>query len=165
VGVDGEPHPPADRHQHTILARRVTQSVSGPSILDLIAEREAAASTTAERLREQIATLTDQLALAETELADLATTRKTLLSLTGDLDATTPADTTVASPAYQQILATFAATAGGMRAKDVCLALGSGITAKDTEGMRAKLKRLVNRHILTENEPGLFTLAPPTSPA
>jgi hypothetical protein len=28
--------------------------------------------------------------------------------------------------------------------------------------MRAKLKRLVNRSILTELEPGLFTLTPPT---
>lgn len=52
-----------------------------------------------------------------------------------------------------------------MRAKDVCLALGVGVAAKDTEGMRAKLKRLVARQILTEAEPGLFTLAPADQPA
>jgi hypothetical protein len=43
-------------------------------------------------------------------------------------------------------------------AKDICLALGLGTTPKDTEGVRAKLKRLVNRQVLTETEPGLFTL-------
>ena len=31
---------------------------------------------------------------------------------------------------------------------------------KDTEGVRAKLKRLVNRQILTESQPDLFTLNP-----
>ncbi|ADI13141.1 hypothetical protein SBI_10023 [Streptomyces bingchenggensis BCW-1] len=36
------------------------------------------------------------------------------------------------------------------------------MTPFNTEGMRAKLKRLVNRGILTEPEPGLFTLTPPT---
>jgi hypothetical protein len=45
------------------------------------------------------------------------------------------------------------------RAKDVCHALGIGVTPKETEGIRAKLKRLVNRHILTETQPGLFTLS------
>ncbi|MFF3867164.1 hypothetical protein [Micromonospora sp. NPDC001898] len=48
-----------------------------------------------------------------------------------------------------------------MRAMDICHALGTGVTAKDTEGLRAKLKRLVARHILTEPEAGLFTLASP----
>jgi hypothetical protein len=40
----------------------------------------------------------------------------------------------------------------------ICLALGIGTEPKDTEGIRAKLKRLVNRQILTESQPGLFTL-------
>jgi len=35
--------------------------------------------------------------------------------------------------------------------------------AKDTEGLRAKLKRLVARAVLTEPEPGLFALAQPTT--
>jgi hypothetical protein len=41
----------------------------------------------------------------------------------------------------------------------VCRALGIGTEPKDTEGIRAKLKRLTNRQILTETELGLFTLA------
>ncbi|MEU7908292.1 hypothetical protein [Actinoplanes sp. NPDC049118] len=50
-----------------------------------------------------------------------------------------------------------------MRAKDVCHALGIDTEPKDTEGVRAKLKRLVKRRQLTELEPGLFAL--PTPPA
>ncbi|RKR88336.1 hypothetical protein BDK92_2649 [Micromonospora pisi] len=132
-----------------------------PPLLDLLTERETAARAAAERLREQIASLSDQLTTAETELAELAITRKTLLSLTGHTDTTAPADATVASPAYQQILAVFHTATSPMRAKDICHALGTGVTAKDTEGLRAKLKRLVARQILTEPEAGLFTLAPP----
>jgi hypothetical protein len=137
--------------------------MTSPSVLELIAQREAAASVTAGRLREQIATLTDQLTAAETELAELAVTRNTLLRLTGQPDpSTTPADATTASPAYQQILAVFSTATGGMRAKEICRALGAGTTANDTESLRAKLKRLVARQILTEPEPGMFTLVPPT---
>lgn len=129
-------------------------------IFDLIAEREAAATATATALREQIAVLTDQLARAETELSELAITRKTLTSLTGQPAENTPTDATIASTAYQQILTAFSTATDGMRAKDVCLALGLDTAAKDIEGTRAKLKRLVARQILTEPEPGLFSLAP-----
>lgn len=135
-----------------------------PSILELIAGRQAAAAETAQRLRAQIATLTNQLAAAETELAELEITRNTLTRLTGHTDATALADATVASPAYQQILAAFTTTTGGgLRAKDICKALGLGVTAKDTEGIRAKLKRLTARRVLTEPEPGLFVLAEPAT--
>jgi hypothetical protein len=50
----------------------------------------------------------------------------------------------------------------GMRAKDVCLTLGLGATPKDTEGLPAKLKRLVARQILIETEPGRLAIAPTT---
>ncbi|MCX4469432.1 hypothetical protein OOK41_16825 [Micromonospora sp. NBC_01655] len=136
-----------------------------PSLLNLLTERETAAGITVDRLREQIASLTDQLTAAETDVAELAITRKTLLSLGGHLDVAAPADPTVASPAYQQILAVFHGATAPMRAKDICRALGTGTTAKNTEGLRAKLKRLVARQILTEPEAGLFTLAPPTPSA
>jgi hypothetical protein len=54
----------------------------------------------------------------------------------------------------------FTTATDAMRAKDVCLALGLGTTPKDTEGLRAKLKRLVAREILVETQPGLFALTP-----
>jgi len=138
--------------------------VSRPSILDMITDREAAARRGADRLREQIAALTEQLRLAETELADLSTTRSTLLNLTGGPQPNADADAgeTIARPAYQQILAVFGPTRA-MRAKDVCLALGTDTAPKDTEGARVKLKRLVARGVLTEEKPGLFALAPPTA--
>ena len=136
--------------------------VSKPSILDLLGDREAAARRGADRLREQIAALTEQLRLAETELADLSTTRTTLLTLTGGPQPNADADATIARPAYQQILTVFGSTSR-MRAKDVCLALGADTAPKDTEGARVKLKRLVARGVLTEEKPGLFALAPPTT--
>lgn len=136
-----------------------------PPIWDLITEREAAAQAAAGHLREQIAKLTEELALADTELAELAITRKTLMKLTGTAEATAPVDETIAGVAYQKILAVFTTAVAPMRAKDVCLALDIGVTAKDTEGIRAKLKRLVTRQILTEAEPGLFALAPATPSA
>jgi hypothetical protein len=51
----------------------------------------------------------------------------------------------VISSAYQQILAVLGTTATGMRAKDICLALGVEPLPKHVEGARAKLKRLVTR--------------------
>jgi hypothetical protein len=140
----------------------VADPVSRPSILDLIGDREAAARRGADRLREQIAALSEQLRLAETELADLSTTRSTLLTLTGGPQPDADAGETIARPAYQQILAVFGPTRA-MRAKDVCLALGTDTAPKDTEGARVKLKRLVARGVLTEQKPGLFALAPPVA--
>ena len=134
------------------------------SILDLITAQEAAATAQAEQLREQITTLAEQLTAAETELADLATTRATLLRLTG-ADDPPSADATLASTAYQQILAVFTTTGDidGLRAKDICRALGVDTTANHTESLRAKLKRLVARGALAEPEPGLFTLTRPAT--
>ncbi|GAA0903876.1 hypothetical protein [Virgisporangium aurantiacum] len=110
-------------------------------VLELITAREAVAATQAEQLRVQIAAFTEQLAVVDAELADLATTRDTLLRLTGTTTSNAaPTDATVASPAYQQILAVFAATSNPLRAKDICVALGTGTAAKNTESLRAKLK-------------------------
>jgi hypothetical protein len=137
--------------------------VNHESILDLITTRETVAAAQAEQLREQITTLAAQLAAIETELADLATTRAMLLRLTGATGDPPPADATLASTAYQQILAVFATAERGLRAKDICHALGVGATANHTESLRAKLKRLVARGVLTEPGPGLFTLAQPAT--
>lgn len=141
-----------------------------PAVWELIAEREMATAAAAETLREQIAKLSAELALVDTELAELAITRATLTKLIGVAEATIPIDTaadaTVASAPYQQILTVFTTattTTGGMRAKDICQALDLDITARHTEGIRAKLKRLVARNVLVEPEPGLFTLAPASS--
>jgi hypothetical protein len=126
------------------------------TILDLIAAREAAARAARDDLREQQAKLAAEVAAIESELADLATTRQTLTKILEHEG--TAAEPAVISEPYQQILAVFTPDRGALRAKDVCRALGIGTEPKDTEGVRAKLKRLVNRQILTETQPGLFTL-------
>jgi hypothetical protein len=133
-----------------------------PSIVDLIVEHETAAAKTAKALREQIAELTDRLAIVETELTELAITRRTLLRLTSQTASTTP-DTLVSSGPYPQILTVFATATGGIRAKDVCLAMYSEATPRDVDKMRVRLKRLATHQILTELEPGLFALAQPDS--
>jgi hypothetical protein len=132
--------------------------VNTTTILDLITAHEAAASAVRNDLREQMTKLAGELAAIDCELADLATTRRTLTKLTRD-EVTSPEPAIISEP-YQQILALFTPDSPALRAKDVCLALGIGTEPKDTEGIRAKLKRLVNRQILTETQPGLFTLTP-----
>ena len=127
------------------------------TVLDLIAAREAAAAAALDQLRQQQARLAVEVAATESELADLATTRQTLTKILED-EVTAPEPAVISEP-YQQILAVFTPDRGALRAKDVCLALGIGTEPKDTEGIRAKLKRLVNRHLLTESQPGLFTLS------
>ncbi|WP_229075021.1 hypothetical protein [Actinoplanes sp. DH11] len=128
------------------------------TVLDLIAAREGAASAARDELLQQQAKLAAAVAAIDAELADLATTRQTLTKiLENEVTASEPA---VISEPYQQTLAAFTPDRGGLRAKDVCRVLGLGTEPKDTEGVRVKLKRLVNRQILTESQPGLFTLNP-----
>jgi hypothetical protein len=135
------------------------------SILDLITDRQTDVAAAIATLREQIGKLTDELRTAETELNDLATTRSTVTRLTATCDLPTP-DGPLDNTAYQQIIAAFQTSdRRAMRAKDVCHALGLGTEPKDTEGVRAKLKRLVKRRILTEAEPGLFALTTPIAAA
>jgi hypothetical protein len=128
------------------------------SILDMITDRQADVAAAIATLREQIGKFTDELRTAETELNDLATTRTTVTRLTATSDLPTP-DGPLDNTVYQKIIAAFQTGNGGaMRAKDVCHALGLGVEPEDTEGVRAKLEHLVKGRVLSETEPGLFTL-------
>jgi hypothetical protein len=64
-------------------------------------------------------------------------------------------------PACQQILDAFADLRRPLRACDLCLALDPPVVAKNTENIRSELKRLANRGILIETEPGLFAQSRP----
>jgi phosphate uptake regulator len=128
------------------------------TLLGLIGERETTAAATAARLRKQISLFTAELTRIDRELADLATTRTTLRELAAT--EFTADDPTVISSAYQQILTVLGTATAGMRAKDICLALDIEPLHKNVEGARAKLKRLVNRKLVTESETGIFILAP-----
>jgi hypothetical protein len=135
----------------------------GQHLLDRIDAREQALAREAEEVQARIDELAARLREVRQEISDLQVTRKTLLSLAGADDsqpAAEPAEPAPAlpdHPAYQQILDAFADLRRPLRARDLCLALDLPIVAKNTEGIRSKLKRLVSRGILTETEPGLFT--------
>jgi hypothetical protein len=141
-----------------------------PSLMEALEAREAAARGRADRLRERIAGLSEKLSQVETELSRLRITRETVDEVLSDgpgaagpagdvesavspltdltpvmLAAEAAGDTTVTSPAYRRILVSFAEAAGPKRCKDVCAAVGLEMGANHVEGMRSKLKRLVER--------------------
>jgi hypothetical protein len=133
------------------------------SLFAMIAEREADARATVEELRAGIDKLTEQLTAAETELSRLVITRETAMLL-GYTEPDEDPDTTVAQPAYLNILAEFERADGPLRAGQLCQILDVGTEPKHREGMRARLKRLAARGILEETEPGLFNLVAKTTP-
>lgn len=63
--------------------------------------------------------------------------------------------------AYRDVLEVLADAGGAMRAGRISTAVGRGESAARVEGLRGKLKRLVERGWLTEDEPGMFALAEP----
>jgi hypothetical protein len=146
-------------------------------LLERLAVRQAAAQADVDRLRTQIAALTEELAAAEETLSRLEITHQTVLAVLAEDEpqpSPSPPPDTVASPTtdtipieatadYRRILAVLAHTDRGLHAKDLCEALDTGTEARHVEAMRAKLKRLVRRGVLTEPEPGLFVMAQPTN--
>jgi hypothetical protein len=149
------------------VAARVTAADPGRHLLDRIDAREQALAREADDAQARIDELAARLRELQQEISDLQVTRKTLLSLAGQdggQPAAEPAEPPPAlpdHPAYQQIMTAFADLRRPLRARDLCLALDLPIVAKNTEGIRSKLKRLVSRGILTETEPGLFTQSRP----
>ncbi len=144
--------------------------------MEALEAREAAARGRAEELR-------GQLAAAESEVSRLVVTRETVAEVLAAPSGALPpgvepvpvaglvraaallvaaeagGDQAVTSPAYRRIAAVFADTAGPLRCREVCTALGEEATASRVETMRQKLKRLTERGVLAEPEPGLFALA------
>ncbi|MGW0801389.1 hypothetical protein [Nonomuraea sp. NPDC002799] len=125
--------------------------------LERLAEREAAAQAEADHLREQIGELTQRLSTAEQVLSRLRVTRQTILEMTGE-PSEASSGAAVLSPVYRQILTIVEQAPDGLRVKDICRMLNTDVDHKHTESLRAKLKRMVARGVLTEPEPGLFTL-------
>ncbi|WP_067480663.1 hypothetical protein [Nocardia amamiensis] len=60
---------------------------------------------------------------------------------------------------YQDLLEVLSDAERGLRAGHVAAALGLDPNASKVEGLRSKLKRLVARGWVTEDTPGMFTLA------
>ncbi|MDP4512155.1 hypothetical protein [Nonomuraea turcica] len=130
----------------------------GTWLLDKIEAREQAVAGQIERTRAEIDTLTARLRDLDEAAEHLRITRKTLLSLADEpeTDTTPPAPVIPDHPAYRQILNIFGDLGRPLRARDLCQTLDLPIVPKNTEKIRAKLKRLVGQGILVETEPGLF---------
>jgi hypothetical protein len=144
----------------------VTAADPGRHLLDRVDAREQALARQAEQAQAAIDEAAARLRELQQEISDLQVTRKTLLSLAGQDDEPAPEPAAPAPPlpehpAYQQILDAFAELRRPLRARDLCTALDLPIAARNTEGIRSKLKRLVSRGILIETEPGLFTQPSP----
>ena len=140
----------------------MTTADPGRHLLDRIDARKQALAGEAEEAQARIDDLAGRLREVHQEISDLQVTRKTLLALAARDDEPAPGPATPAPelpghPAYQQIMDAFAEFRRPLRARDLCTALDLPIAARNIEGIRSKLKKLVSRGILDEPEPGLFT--------
>ncbi|MGI5192190.1 hypothetical protein ACQEVY_00795 [Streptomyces sp. CA-288835] len=118
-------------------------------------ERELAAQ--AEAAKERIAELSAQLEELDRAAEQVRITRKTLLELPDPQPPAPWAPKLPDHPAYQQIMAVFAAADTPLRARQVCEAMDLEIAPNNINNTRLKLKRLVERGILAETGQGLFT--------
>lgn len=133
-------------------------------VLARLDSREHALARQAEALERDLADLAERRSEIQAERDQLAQARKTLLRLDLDVPAppTPPAPPLAAlpeNPIYAEILGVFTATGRPQRIRDLCHALDLSTEPKVREGLRHKLKRMVQRGVLTESEPGVFALA------
>ncbi|MGW0210461.1 hypothetical protein ACWDZ8_33340 [Streptomyces sp. NPDC003233] len=157
-----------------------------PSVLGLLEPREKKVRAEVARLREEAERITTALSAAEVQLERLGQARETVTEVLAEPDAETTgqveaaavsgstvphrvegAGAKVLAPEYQRILAVLAAPEadGGMRARQIALALGEKAVPARVEGMRSRLKRLTARGWASEVEPGLFTFCKELVPA
>ncbi|MDQ0765354.1 hypothetical protein [Streptomyces canus] len=127
------------------------------AVLARLEEQEREIAAQAEATRGRIAELTAQLEEFGRVAEEIRITRKTLLALPDPSPPTPLAAKLPDHPAYQQIMAVFAAAGAPLRARAVCEAMDLEIAPSNVNNVRLKLKRLVERGILTEPEQGLFT--------
>ena len=158
------------------------------SLIDELQRREAAARAEAEELRGQIAQLTERLAGVEERLSRLVITRETVDEVLNGAGSEAAAPPDGAAPsrvgnlspagvlavppwrpglevsalpeAYRDLLEVAEDAGGPLRAGQIAAAAGLSTDKAKVEGLRAKLKRLVERGWLAEEAgPGLFELA------
>ncbi|MFV2179794.1 hypothetical protein ACFHW2_43025 [Actinomadura sp. LOL_016] len=125
-----------------------------PSELSAYLEQcEHVARAEADRLQAAITELTEQLDHTRQHCDRLAPTRRTLQEITDPEPGEPAGRIHTLPPAYRDILALFTRTDGALRAKDLCKTLETGTEPRHVEAMRAKLKRLVGRDVLTNPSP------------
>ncbi|MGW0576719.1 hypothetical protein ACWD25_12270 [Streptomyces sp. NPDC002920] len=127
------------------------------AVLARLDERVGEVATQVEATKEQIARLTAQLTELDRAAEEIRITRKILLELPDPQPPAPPAPKLPDHPAYQQIMAVFAAADHPLRARQVCEVMDLTIAPNNVNNIRLKLKRLADRGILVEIEQGLFT--------
>ncbi|MFB7332578.1 hypothetical protein ACFC00_13115 [Streptomyces adustus] len=127
------------------------------ALLARLEEREREITAQAETMREQITQLTTQLDELGRTAYEIRITRKTLLELPDPQPPAPSAPKLPDHPAYQQIMAVFTAVDHPLRARRVCEAMDLPVVPNTINNVRLELKRLADRGILAETEPGLFT--------
>ncbi|MDI9889431.1 hypothetical protein QMZ92_35280 [Streptomyces sp. HNM0645] len=127
------------------------------AVLARLEEREREIAAQAEAVKERIAELSAQLEEFHRTAEEIRITRKTLLELPEPVPPVPPPPKLPDHPAYQQIMAVFAAADAPLRARQVCEAMDLEIAPNTINNTRLKLKGLVERGILAETEQGLFT--------
>jgi hypothetical protein len=153
------------------------------SLLEALEARERAARARVEGLRAEMDRLAERLAAEQALLGRLEITRQTVVEVLageelpgGDAVVADPDPNAVVGAAvtgvagqvpvfgqdgdghrlpvtYRDVVEVLA-DAGPLRARQVCQAVGVGVESRHREGMRIKLKRLVERGWLVETEPG-----------
>jgi predicted nucleic acid-binding Zn-ribbon protein len=126
------------------------------AVLVRLEEREREITAQAEATREQIAQLTARLDELGRAAEEVRITRKTLLELPDRQPPAPLAPKLPDHPAYQQIMAVFAAAEAPLRARQVCEAMDMEIAPNNINNTRLKLKRPTERGILVETQQGLF---------
>ena len=160
------------------------------SLIDELQRREAAAREEAEELRERIAQLTERLAGVEERLSQLVIARETVDEVLGGASpeaspTVTPEETagsrfghlspvgvltvppwrpgleaSVLPEGYRDLLEVAEDAGRPLRAAQIAAAAGLSTDKAKVEGLRSKLKRLVERGWLAEEAgPGLFSVA------
>jgi len=113
-------------------------------------------------LEQQLEELTAELHEITSKREDLRVTRKTLIELDADVpippQTPRPHEALPENPAYGEILDALHNATSPLRARAVCEALDLGTSATAVNGMRHKLKRMVDRGVLAEPEIGLFAI-------
>jgi hypothetical protein len=147
----------ADRGHRCGLAQRMTGGeLTLGAVLVRLEEREREITAQAEATREQIAQLTARLDELGRAAEEVRITRKTLLELPDRQPPAPLAPKLPDHPAYQQIMAVFAAAEAPLRARQVCEAMDMEIAPNNINNTRLKLKRPTERGILVETQQGLF---------
>jgi hypothetical protein len=156
-----------------LAARENTVAESVEAIREQIAVltgRLAAAEEALSRLRITSETISEVLAGADVPLEMTADVAETVIA--GGISATGPSvgvlvpfvgdgvDASGLPLVYRDIVEVLDDAGGPVRAGQVCAALGLGTEPRHREGMRGKLRRLVERGWCVADADGLFALAP-----